>query len=82
MRGIITIVKERRWKWLAHACHQEGRSSNIIRVALHWTPDNGKRKRERPVETWTQTIDGEIKKIGEIGERLRRVRRNEREMYN
>ena len=37
--------------------HPEG---TIAWIALFWTPE-GKRKRERPKNTWHQTVEGELK---------------------
>ena len=51
MRAIITIVKERRWRWLGRVIRKD--SSSITHVALHWMPDDRKRKQGRPVDMET-----------------------------
>ena len=37
---------------------------DISKIALRWTPEEGKRKRRRPKETWQRTIKSELRIIG------------------
>ena len=55
-----TIIKQRRWRWIGHVCRRE--KDNIIRTALHWTPE-GKRRRGRPKNTWRRTVEEEMKTL-------------------
>ncbi|XP_063404386.1 uncharacterized protein LOC134687857 [Mytilus trossulus] len=48
-RDIRTEIKERRWKWIGHVLRKD--KHDITRIALRWTPAEGKRKRGRPKET-------------------------------
>ena len=53
-----TTIKRRRWRWIGHVLRRE--QDDIVRTALHWTPD-GKRKRGRPRTTWRRTVEDEMK---------------------
>ena len=53
-----TTIKRRRWRWIGHVLRKE--QGDIVRTALHWTPD-GKRRRGRPRTTWRRTVEGEMK---------------------
>ena len=38
--------------------------NDITRIALRWTPAEGKRKRGRPKETWCRTVENELRYLG------------------
>ena len=50
INNIVDEVKRRRWSWLGHALRMD--KSRLPHAALKWTP-SGKRKRGRPLGTWT-----------------------------
>ena len=54
---MATILLRRRWKWIGHVIRKDRNS--IIRTALHWTPE-GKCKRDRPKNTWTDRNGGPL----------------------
>ena len=55
-------VKIKRWKWLGHVLRMD--NDKISKVALKWTPENGRRNRGRPKQTWRRTIDRELTELG------------------
>ena len=57
---ISEIVQRLRWTWLGHVLRMD-RDAHP-RIALTWEPD-GRRKRERPCETW-RTIQKEMREKG------------------
>jgi hypothetical protein len=55
MDKISTVIKVR-WKWIGHVLRSHPDSH--ARTALTWTPE-GRRKQERPKETWRKTVERE-----------------------
>ena len=55
---ITQQVRRKRWKWIGHVLRMP--PAALPRVALRWTPD-GRRKRDRPKETWRKTVEKEMK---------------------
>ncbi|XP_062611961.1 uncharacterized protein LOC134273759 [Saccostrea cucullata] len=53
------VIKRRKWLWIGHVRRMH--PTSIPRVALKWTPP-GKRKRERPKETWRRSVEKEMGK--------------------
>ena len=48
-KSLNQTVNKTRWRWLGQVCRM---SPDVLpRIDLRWTPD-GKRKRDRPQETW------------------------------
>ena len=60
MEKISIVIKRRRWKWLGHVLRMDNTSH--AKIAISWPPD-GKRKRDRPKETWRRTIERERKDL-------------------
>ena len=52
-----TQIRTRRWKYIRNMLRLDGDDNQ--RVALRWTPANGKRRRGRPRETWRRTVERE-----------------------
>ncbi|XP_063404260.1 uncharacterized protein LOC134687734 [Mytilus trossulus] len=61
-RDIRAEIKERRWKWIDYVLRKD--KDDITKIALRWTPAEGKRKRGRPKETLRRTIESELRIIG------------------
>ena len=60
-RSATQEVKKTRWRWIGHVLRM---SPTALRgVALRWTPV-GRRKRDRPRETWTRTVEKDMKERG------------------
>ena len=55
---ITQQVRRKRWKWIGHVLHMP--PAALPQVALRWTPD-GRRKRDRPKQTWRKTVEKEMK---------------------
>ena len=68
-----TIILRRRWKWIGHVLRRE--PDNIVRIALHWTPE-GRRKRGRPKNTWRRTVEGELKTFNHTWGTIQRLAQN------
>ena len=54
-------VRKRNWGWIGHTLRKE--EQNITRHALHWNPP-GKRRHERPRNTWRCSWEAEMKEAG------------------
>jgi hypothetical protein len=52
-------MRYRRWRWLGHTLRRPRES--IIRQAWSWNPQ-GKRKKDRPRNTWRHEMESEIKR--------------------
>ena len=59
--SMSTLITQRRWRWIGHVLRMQ--PGSIPRVALHWTPE-GKRKRDRPKQTWRRTVEEEMREWG------------------
>ena len=59
MEEITQQIRRRRWKLIGHVL----RKSENTRIALTWTPE-GRRRRDRPKETWRRTVERERGELG------------------
>ena len=50
-------IKKRCWNWIGHTLRKP--TNNVTRQALRWNPQ-GKRKRERPRNTWRRDLEVDI----------------------
>ena len=56
---MTTILLRRNWKWIGHAIRKDQDSITI--VALHWTPE-GKRKKRETEKYRRRTVEAEMMK--------------------
>ena len=61
-KSIEETMKERRLRLLGHVLRMG--NNRAPKVAMRWTPSNGKRKRGRPRMTWRRTVEKDLKEIG------------------
>ena len=54
-------IKKRKWWWIGHTLRKS--PSKVTRQALDWNP-RGKRKVDRPKQTWRRSSDAEVKAAG------------------
>ena len=52
------IIAKRRLTWLGHVLRMP--ENSIVRMAITWKPEGGKRKRGRPHLTWWRTIKRDL----------------------
>lgn len=60
-KPLIVTIKRRKWKWIGYALRKS--DASIVRQALEWNPQ-GKRKVDRPTNTWTRTTHNKLQKAG------------------
>jgi hypothetical protein len=55
-------IKMKRWRWLGHVIRMN--DDKIPKTSLTWRPEQGRRNRGRPRQTWRRTVDKEIAELG------------------
>ncbi|XP_062616049.1 uncharacterized protein LOC134277754 [Saccostrea cucullata] len=66
-------IKKRKWDWIGHTLRKP--SNNTTKQALDWNPQ-GKRRVERPRQTWRRSIEMEAKEAGFTWTQLKRIAQN------
>ena len=61
MEEITQQIKRRCWKLIGHVLRKSVNEN--MRIALTWTPE-GRRRRDRPKETWRRTVERERGELG------------------
>ena len=54
-------IRKRKWTWIGHTLRKD--PSSFTRHALKWNPQ-GKRRRNRPRNTWRRSVEDEMSKAG------------------
>jgi len=57
-RKLADTVAERRFRMAGHILHLPGHRPS--KVAMSWTPDDGRRRRGRPKKTWRRTFQKDL----------------------
>ncbi|XP_033725704.1 uncharacterized protein LOC117315539 [Pecten maximus] len=66
-------IKKRKWGWIGHTMRKA--PANVNRQELDWNPQ-GRRKVDRPRQTWRKSTDAEMKAAGMKWAELKRVSQN------
>ena len=57
-KAVGETIRERLWRYIGHILRRE--PSSHVRATLTWKLE-GRRKKDRPKETWRRTVDREMK---------------------
>jgi hypothetical protein len=66
-------VKYHKWSWIGHTCRKP--DEDISRQLLEWNPQ-GKRRKGRPRNTWRQSVEQEMDRLGKDWKNIKTDARN------
>ena len=58
---MVVMIRRKKWNWIGHTLRKP--PHDLAKVALGWNPQ-GRRKRDRPKETWSRTVRREAESGG------------------
>ena len=70
---ISTQIKRQKWNWIGHTLRKGDEA--IAKEALDWNPQ-GKRRRERPKQTWRRSAHNEALEEGKSWGEVKKLARN------